>query len=54
MNIIEPRAPVITEYSPERGNVDVELGDDVVLSCQADALPTPDVLWTDSSVCIYP
>ena len=48
------RAPTITESDPSSGILnDVSLGEEKTLSCQADALPTADIIWLDSQVYIH-
>jgi len=46
-----PSAPVIVQSIPNGINLEAEVGEVVILSCQAnETFPTADILWIDQRV----
>jgi len=47
-----PKAPVIVQTIPDDGvDFEADAGQDVILSCQVDAVPSADILWIKNRVC---
>ncbi len=47
-----PRSPVVVESFPDGMNLEADIGTDVTLICQVDALPVAEAIWIDTKVCV--
>lgn len=47
-----PRTPAVVESFPDSKNLEADIGTNVTLICQVDALPVAEAIWIDTKVCV--